>query len=378
MVAAVLPTPAIGIEEELFVVDAHSRDCVTEMPAAFFAEAEAALGGCVKREIIASMIELVTARHQSLPDAAEEMAANRHRLAEIASHHGLALLACGTHPFADWTMQRLTDKPRYDAVSDSLGVLARRVHACGLHVHVEIPDREMRISVMNRIQRYLPVLLALSASSPFWRGAPTGLASYRSAANDETPRTGLPVRFADDAEFRLYSAKMKSAGFIPDESYLWWAIRPSLRYPTLELRVADSCTKPAHAIAIAALYACLVWRLIGRPEVASGWRDHHQAIYAENRWQAIRHGLDARVLDPVTVETRPVAEIAAELVADLLPEARQLGCSAELRSVAWILRDRTSADRQMAIYERGLARGETSEAALRRVVDWVIAATRAA
>lgn len=370
--------PAIGIEEELFVIDAATHDCVAEMPDAFFAEAEAVLGGAVKREIIASMIELVTGRHHCMAAARDELSANRRKLAAIAGRHGLALLACGTHPFADWQAQHLTDKPRYGEVARALGALSRRVHACGLHVHVEIPDRELRISVMNRMQRFLPLFLALSASSPFWRGAPTGLASYRSAANDETPRTGLPIRFVDDTDFRLFVAKMTAAGFIPDESFLWWSIRPSLKYPTLELRISDCCTDPGHAIAIAALYRCLACKLATDPDFATEWRDHHYPINGENRWQAIRHGLAARLMDPSTAVTRPVAEIVSELVQSLEPVARRLGCAAELASVEHILRYGTSADRQSAIYEHALVSGADTTAAIRRVTDWVIEETRAA
>lgn len=369
--------PAIGIEEELFVADAETRDCVTEMPAAFFVEAEAVLGASVKREIISSMIELVTTRHHSLAAASDELASNRRKLAAIAERHGLALLACGTHPFSDWQAQRLTDKPRYGEVARALGALSKRVHACGLHVHVEIPDREQRISVMNRTQRFLPLFLALSASSPFWRGAPTGLASYRSAANDETPRTGLPIRFIDDADFRLFVAKMTAAGFIPDESFLWWSIRPSLKYPTLELRIADCCTNPAHAIAIAALYRCLAYRLAVDPDYAAEWRDHYYPINAENRWQAIRHGLGARLMDPTTAVTRTVSEIVSELIRTLAPIARQLGCIPELASVEHILRYGTSADRQTSIYEHAIECGEDSAAAIGRVTDWVIDETKA-
>jgi carboxylate-amine ligase len=370
--------PTIGIEEELFVVDAVTRDCVADMPAAFFAEAEAALGDSVKREIISSMIELVTTRHRSSATALQEITANRRALATIAERHGLALLACGTHPFSDWQEQRLTDKPRYDAVAQSLGALSKRVHVCGLHVHVEIADPEARISVMNRAQRFLPLFLALSASSPFWRGAPTQLASYRSAANDETPRTGLPSRFESDAEFREFVGKMTTAGFIPDQSFLWWAIRPSLKYPTLELRISDCCTFPSHAIAIATLYRCLAYKLEYDGAFAAQWSDHHYLINGENRWQAIRFGLAARFMDPATAETRPISDVIADLAETVAPVALELGCADELSFVDEILTDGTSADRQCAVYDRAIAAGKSQSAAIARVADWVISATRTA
>ena len=313
----------VGMEEELFLVDAASLDCVAEMPAAFLAEAKAALGDHVKREIISSMVELVTSTHTSLAAAGHELAALRASLAEIAARHGLALLACGTHPFADWRVQTLTPKARYDRVAIDLGGLTTRVHLCGLHIHVAVPDPDMRISVMNRAQGFLPLFLALSTSSPFWRGAATGLSSYRSAANDETPRTGLPTRFADRSEFDRFVEKLQKAGFIPDQTFLWWAIRPSLKYPTLELRIADSCTNWRHSIAIAALYRALVHALVADPTLGADWEDHHYLVNAENRWQVIRYGLDANLLDPVTGTTRPLRDCVRALRELLRPMPRR-------------------------------------------------------
>ncbi|CAN0448739.1 unnamed protein product, partial [Phaeothamnion confervicola] len=243
-------TFTVGLEEELFLVDAESLDCVEQMPEPFLTEAKGLLGNSVRREIISSMVEIVTGKHASLTAAGDELRYLRTNLGAVAARHGLAVMACGTHPFADWRQQTLSPKARYEAVESSLGSISRRVHVCGFHVHVALPDPAMRIPVMNRAVGFLPLLLALSTSSPFWRGAATGLKSYRSAAYDESPRTGLPIRFADTAEFDRFVGKMEAAGFIPDQSFLWWAIRPSLRYPTLELRIADSCTAWTDAISI--------------------------------------------------------------------------------------------------------------------------------
>ena len=357
----------VGIEEELFLVDEAELQCVEQMPEEFRLEAKAALGDHVKREIIGSMVELVTSVHVSLAGAGQELKQLRATLSAIAQRHGLALLACGTHPFADWRDQKVTPKPRYGLVAESLASLVKRVHACGLHTHVAIADPEDRISVMNRIQRFLPIFLALSTSSVFWRGEQTGLKSYRSAANDETPRNGLPTRFANYREFERFVAKLMAAGFIPDQSFLWWSIRPSLRFPTLELRITDCCTEWRHAIALAALYRCLVHTLASDPDIAAEWEDHHYLLNCENRWQAMRYGLDARLTEPVTGATETVANLARSLVHLLEPSAREVGCLDELRSVETILEDGTSADRQLRTYEAALADGASQAEATRRV-----------
>jgi carboxylate-amine ligase len=368
----------IGLEEELFVVDAETFDCIGEMPGGFLREAQGALGSHVKREIIASMIELATDAHQSLASAAGQLRSMRTRLSAIARHHGLALLASGTHPFSDWRSQVITQKARYAAVAETLGSLSRRVHVCGLHVHVAVPDPRQRVEIMNRAQGFLPVFLALSTSSPFWGGAATGLKSYRSAAYDETPRTGLPIRFADAAEFERFVEKMRTAGFIRDGSFLWWAIRPSLSYPTLELRIMDSCTDWRDAIAICALYRCLVHALVADPALGAAWEDHHYLINDENRWQAIRYGLSGEMLDPAAGSKQAMTARVRALVDLLRPSAVALGCEAELESVNGILARGTSAEMQTEAYRVAVASGACQREAMRVVAADIAARTLAA
>ena len=368
----------IGLEEELFLVDASTLDCVSHMSPEFYRDAKAALGDQFKREIISSMVELITAPHTRLSAVADELVEMRAVLGNVASLHGLALLACGTHPFADWRDQTMTDKPRYDLVAGALGTLSKRVHVCGLHIHVAIPDPARRISVMNRAQQFLPLFLALSTSSPFWRGAATGLKSYRSAANDETPRTGLPTRFSGPIEFDRYVEKLTAAGFIPDQSFLWWAIRPSLKYPTLELRIADSCTNWRDAIAIAALYRCLVHALDSDPAIASLWENHHYLVNNENRWQAIRFGLEANMLDPAGGPTRSVRERTHEMVEWLQPSAADLGCVDELDDVIRILAHGTGAEQQTSIFDHARATGAGDIEAIKTVAADIAELTLAA
>lgn len=381
LAAAPVPVPSrftVGLEEEMFLVDASTFDCVERMPAEFHAQAKAALGDHVKREIISSMVEIVTTPNDSLAAVGAELVALRSQLARIAHANGLALLACGTHPFSDWRQQTLTQKPRYAVVAGSLASLSTRIHLCGLHIHVAVPDPQERISVMNRVQHFLPLFLALSTSSPFWRGASTGLKSYRSAANDESPRTGLPTRFAGAAEFDRYVEKLTAAGFIPDQTFLWWAIRPSLKYPTLELRISDCCTDWRDAIAIAALYRCLVHALVLDPTIGAAWEDHHYLLNQENRWQAIRYGLGASILDPVSGATKPLRQCVREIVVRLATNAAALSCERELRDVLRILEQGTSAERQTAVHAAAVARGAGHAEAVRHVAAGIAQETLAA
>lgn len=365
----------VGIEEELFLVDIADWDCVPAMPEAFHSDLKDALGSRVTREIISSMVELVSTPHTSLDAAAREMGQLRTGLGQVAQRHGLAVVAAGTHPFASWRAQSLTPKARYKTVADTLGSLSKRAHVCGLHIHVEVKDAELRIDLMNRIQPFLPVLLALSTSSPFWHGAPTGLKGYRSAINDETPRSGLPGRFDGQQEFELYVKKLTAAGVIPDQSFLWWAIRPSLRYPTLELRVADCCTRAEDTFAIAAFYLCLLRYLARACDIGNDAAHHHRLVTEENRWQAIRSGLDAHFIDPASGTSSPMRDVVRGFVELLSGDAEAYGCVSELRSLEAILERGTSADRQLHIFAEETARGAPSAEAVRTVTADLAALT---
>jgi glutamate---cysteine ligase / carboxylate-amine ligase len=365
----------IGIEEEFFVVDDRTFDCVAMLPPAFMRDAKAALGDRVQREIIESMIEIVTGVHRLVANAAAELRELRTRLGDIAARHGLAILAAGTHPFADWRDQNRTPKARYDRVAESLQSLSSRIHVCGMHVHLGLADPETRIDLMNRIQSLLPVLLAASTSSPFWRSQPTGLKSYRLAAYDEIPRSGLPTRFGGWTEYSAFVDKLVGASFIRDSSYLWWAIRPSRRYPTLELRIADSCPLLADAVGIAAVYQCLGRHLLRHPQKLAGWENHHFLINDENRWRAMRFGVEGSFLTPDTGEVVPAREMILR-VADMIEEdADALGCRREVAHFATIAMRGSGADLSLAVYDAALGRGADHVSAVRSVAAFGSART---
>jgi carboxylate-amine ligase len=246
-----------------------------------------------------------------------------------------------------------------------------------MHVHVEVPDPSRRVPIMQRVVPYVPLLLALSTSSPFWEGQLTGLSGYRLTAYDELPRTGLPELLSTESEYDEYIAALVDAGIIPDASHIWWAVRPSLKYPTLELRVADVCTRLADALAIAALFRCLV-RMIDRdPSKASPLDRIGRGITAENKWRAQRHGIAATFVEPFRCEAVTGAQWLDDLVARLADDGASLGCSDEFEHLRQVAAQGTSADEQVRVYRSALDAGQTKTEALRAVVDWAALTTQA-
>ena len=233
----------------------------------------------------------MTLPHTDIKTAREELRHLRQTVAKVAAEHGLAILAAGTHPTADWGRSQQTEGDRYDAVMDDLQMVGQRNMLCGLHVHVELPDPDERVDVMTRMLPYLPLFIALATSSPFWRSRPTGLKGYRLAAYDELPRTGVPELFHTKEEFDAYVDALVKAGVMQDSSYIWWSMRPSLKHPTLELRAPDVPTLVDDSIAIAALWRSLARRLTRNPSLNGDLNAVSRAIVVENKWRAQRYGV---------------------------------------------------------------------------------------
>ena len=285
-----------GIEEEFFLVHPRSRTLATSVPRSLLHACRRRYGDAVAPELLHSQIELVSPVFERCDEAYDEMLRLRRGVAAIAAQKRLRLLAAGTHPIAAWGEQSETPKNRYRSLMEDFQIVARRNVLCGLHVHVAVPEAVDRVALMNRVMPWLPVFLALSTSSPFWNRAATGLLSYRQAAYDEWPRTGIPDHFENEAEYARFVELLVGGGAVPDSSYLWWAIRPAARYPTLELRICDTCTRLADSIAIASLYRCLVRLLVRRPELAPPWTPFTRRLIDENRWRAKRFGIDAEFI----------------------------------------------------------------------------------
>ncbi len=363
-----------GIEEEYFLSDARTLLAPSQTPDALFQSADFGTPGRIGREFLQAQIEVATEPHRNADNSRHELLRLRQNAAAAAAQHGLAILACGTHPLALWRESVQTPKDRYDKVMDDLQMIGQRNMLCGMHVHVEFPDPARRVDVMTRMLPYLPLFIALSTSSPFWQGRPTGLMGYRLAAYDELPRTGLPELFLNNAEYDAYVAAMVASGAMQDASHLWWAIRPSLKYPTLELRAPDCCTRIDDTIAIAALYRSLARFLYADPGHNAGLNVVDRAIAVENKWRAQRYGIHS------TFVTRSGGiSVGAFLgaVLDLVGgDAEALGCADEAESCRTIITRGTSADAQLQIFTEN--KHEGAEIALHRVSRWIKNATLAA
>ncbi len=365
------PAFTVGIEEEYLLVDRGTRDLVGDPPITLLEECQALLEGRASPEFLRCQIEVGTNVCETMAEARADLARLRTTVAEVAARHGLALIAASTHPFATWDAQRQTDKARYHEIARDIQAPARRLTICGMHVHVGIADPDLRIDLMSQAAYFLPHLLALSTSSPFWRGLDTGLRSYRIAVFDELPRTGLPEQFDSYGEFERHLRVLVEAGIIEDGSRLWWDIRPSVRFPTLEMRISDVCTRLDDGIAIAALYRCILrmlWRLRRRNQ---RWRRYAAMLINENRWRAQRYGIDAGLIDFGRGELVPYPELLEELIALVSEDAACFGCAAEIAKARDILARGTSAHRQLALYRARIEAGDVPRQALEAVVDWL-------
>ncbi len=369
------PSFTIGIEEEYLLVDRTTRDLVHEPPTALMREFETQLKGRFSREQLRPQVEVGTSVCTSTSEARAELAFLRRSVSQMATEHGLALIAASTHPFGSWKDQRRTDKPRYELLQKNLQLVAQRLLTCGMHVHVGIEDPSLRIDTMNQVSYFLPHLLALSTSSPFWEGIETGLRSYRLCVFDELPRTGLPERFESFGEYERAVDLLASAGLIDDASMLWWDVRPSAHFPTLEMRITDVCTMLDDAICCAAFYRCVCRMLYRLRRDNQRWRVYATMLVSENRWRAQRYGMDSGMVDFGRGETVDYPDLMEELSEILRPDAEHFGCVEEIEHFRTILSRGTSAHLQTSKYHSALEGGATHEEAMRDVVDALIEAT---
>jgi carboxylate-amine ligase len=370
------PSFSIGIEEEYLLVDKETRDLVPEPPAALLAKCEEALRGQVSPEFLRSQIEVGTRVCPSVQDARDELVHLRFTLGSIAGEFGLAPIASSTHPFAQWQSQHHTNKERYNVIAKDLQHVGRRLIICGMHVHVGIDDDDLRVDLLGQAPYFLPHLLALSTSSPFWQGVQTGLKSYRMSVFDELPRTGLPHNFSSYSEYERTVELLVSAGLIEDATKLWWDMRISARFPTLEMRLTDMCPLVEDSIAIASLYRCILRMLYRLRRQNQRWRHYPPFLIRENRWRAQRYGIEQGMVDFGRGEIVPLVELIEELFELVAEDTAYFGCTAEVAHARTILQRGTSADRQLARYEAVKTLGGTEQAALIAVVDELIEETQ--
>ena len=369
------PAFTIGVEEEYLLVDKETRALVIDPPATLMKEAEEKCGSQVTSELLRSQIEIGSKVCNGVQEVREDLAWLRSSVIEVADRHGLAPIAASTHPFSSWTEQKHTPKERYDNLTHEMQGAARRLVICGMHVHVGIGDDELRIDLMNQLSYFLPHLLALSCSSPFWNGRDTGLKSYRLTIFDALPRTGLPERFASWAEYQRHVNILMNAGLIEDSSKIWWDLRPSAKFPTIETRIMDVCTRLDDTIALVSLLVCILRMLYRLRTRNQRWRIYTPMLIRENRWRAMRYSFDEGMIDLAKGSIVPFEEMIDEMLSLVSEDANALGCEREISHVRRILSRGTSAHRQLKDYELERANGASVEDSLKAVVDTLIADT---
>ena len=367
------PSFTIGIEEEYLLVDRETRELATDVPPDLVEDCgKRVKEGQVTPEFLQSQIEVGTSVCETVKDAAEELGHLRRLVADVAEEYGFAPIAVSTHPFADWEQQKHTDKERYNVLARDMQAVARRLLICGMHTHVGIDDDELRIDLMGQISYFLPHLLALSTSSPFWRGEKTGLMSYRLSVFDELPRTGLPESFDSFSEYQRHLGIMTAAGLIEDASKIWWDVRPSARFPTLEMRIPDVCPRIEDGVCIAALYLCLLRMLYRLKRENQRWRRYSAMLVRENRWRAQRYGVTEGLVDFGKGEVVDYQGLLEEILQLIHVDALALDCVVEVEHARTILTRGTSAHRQIEVYETAVAEGAERQEALKAVVDLLI------
>jgi carboxylate-amine ligase len=366
------PKFTIGVEEEYLLVDQETRALVVDPPKSLMKECEEQLGTQVTSELLRSQIEIGTRVCNNVQEVRDDLVRLRSTIKEVANAHGYAPIAASTHPFSLWHEQKATRKERYDRLTVEMQGTARRLLICGMHVHVGIDDDELRIDLMNQMSYFLPHLLALSCSSPFWEGHDTGLKSYRLTVFDALPRTGIPERFASYAEYERHVRIMMDAGLIEDSTRIWWDLRPSAKFPTLETRIMDVCTRLDDTVALAALLVCIFRMLYRLRSNNQRWRIYTPMLIRENRWRAMRYSFDEGLIDLAKGTVVPFEQLLNELLCLVAEDAEALGCTEEVNSLQHILQRGTSAHRQLKKYELERAGGASDEDALRAVVDTLI------
>lgn len=366
------PPFTIGIEEEYLLVDCETRNLVAKPDPAMWEGLREVLGPQVGPEFLRAQIEVGTQKSDNLQEANADLARLRRDLSAVVSEFGAAILASSTHPFAQWWDLQHTEDARYSQLATDFQQVARRLVICGMHVHVGIDDPDLRIDLMNQVRYFLPHILALSTSSPFWTGRETGLKCYRLSVFQTMPRTGIPEEFSSWSEYQRHVKVLVDAGIIEDGSKLWWDIRPSEKYPTVEMRAADMCTRLVDAVAVAGVYLALLEMLFRLRTENQRWRTYAPMLISENMWRAQRYGVQGSLMDYGRGELVEFRDLVEELIALTEVDARRLGITEEVAHIRNIAKEGTSAHRQLAVYHDALAAGASQREALESVVDHLI------
>lgn len=366
----------LGVEEEYLLVNPVTRNVMGNPPKGFFKACKAAIGERVTPEFLRCQIEIATDICDTVAEAKDQIANMRGEISRIAEDRGMALMAASTHPFTPWKRQRPTEGERYEQLDNDMQGAIRRMMICGMHVHVGLENPEHRIDVQNQIRYFLPHMLALTTSSPFWESQPMGMKSYRLSVFDGMPRTGIPEAIDSYAEYQRLIDAIVMTGAIEDSSKIWWDIRPSAKFPTLEMRVCDVCTRLDDAMTVTAIYQSLTRRLLRLKEDNMKWRVYPAFLISENRWMAQRHGVTGDLIDFGSGKAVPYSDILEELIAWISEDADALGCLTEVENARNILEYGSSACRQLATYEQARTAGLRKRDAFNAVVDMLVEETK--
>lgn len=366
------PPFTMGIEEEYLLVD-QTTFALAQAPDSLIAACKKDLAGQVSPEFLQCQIEIGTGVCHMIGEARRDLAHLRRTVARHAADYGLAPIAASCHPFADWKEQHHTDKERYHQLRRDLGGVARRMLICGMHVHVGIPDQDTRIDLVNQLKYFLPHLHALSTSSPYWQGEDTGMNSYRLTVFDNLPRTGLPPAMADWAEFSSTVNTLIDLGLIEDASKIWWDLRPSSKFPTIESRICDVAPRMEVTLTLAGLTQCLTRMLWRRSQTGEGWPVVQNFMIGENRWRAQRYGTSEGLIDFGRKALIPFAQAVDEILHLIAEDAIALDCEAEVNAARKIVANGTSADHQREVFAASKQAGATDREALDAVAASLVA-----
>ena len=346
-----LPELTLGIEEEYQIIDPESRELKSYIQE-LLEKGRVMLQDQIKPEFLQSQVEVGSHICRNIRELRSEVVRLRRSISELAEDNGCKMAAASTHPFSVWEKQEVTAGERYTQLRSDMAELARRMLIFGMHIHIGFEDKELMIDVMNQARYFLPHLLALSTSSPFWRGRDTGLKSYRTVIFESLPRSGLPPRFASWADYQSFIDILVETHCVEDPSRIWWDIRPHSKFPTLELRVCDICTRVDEAVCLAALIQAIVAKLIVLRQGNRSWRPYRFHLITENKWRAVRYGIEGQMIDFGKREQVPMRFLAQEILDFVDDVVDELGTREEVAYVHTILKNGTSADRQLEVYRR--------------------------
>ncbi len=361
----------IGIEEEYLLVDRDTFE-LSPTPEAMMEACQADYGDQISPEFLSCQIEIGTKVCRTVTEARDELKRLRACISTHAAKFNLAPIAASCHPFSDWRQQKHTDKDRYNALSQDLAGVVRRMLICGMHVHVGIPEPDRRIDLMNQLSYFLPHLLALSCSSPYWQGQDTGLGSYRLTVFDNLPRTGLPPQMDSFSQFERAVKVLVDLGVIEDSSKIWWDLRPSSKFPTIESRICDVQPRLEHTLTLAALTQALTRMLSRLAQKNQRWRIYDRYLLAENRWRAQRYGVTDGLIDFGRSAIVPFGELLEELIELIAEDAEFFNSQSEIETAREMLSSQGSAGRQRTVYKAALDAGQDQGAAMNALVKHLI------